>query len=310
LQSSSVSREPSPRASLPSRDPQALLLLSNRYQGGFRIGVSLAFEGIGATLSRAKYGIKFALAHLSIVKVACLTLLLSPFLTFPLHAQTSPEERQPDDVPSSSSKPQSVAQSANDLAGSETPADHGVVRQNSSPPEYKQPKRILWVIPNYRAVSTTSLLPPLSPKQKVWLATQDSFDYSSFFLAAIVAGVSQGENSTPEFGHGGTAYGRYLWHTFTDEAVGNYFTEALLPLATKEDPRYYTLGRSGGGFLRRTGYSLTRLLITRNDAGHNTFNSSEVLGNLAGAALSDLYYPRPERTLGQNRRKVVPPTGA
>lgn len=115
------------------------------------------------------------------MKVARLTLLLSPFLTFPLHAQTSPEERQPDDAQSASSKPQSVAQPANDPAGSETAADHGVLGQSSSPPEEKQPKRILWVIPNYRAMSTTTLLPPLSPKQKLWLATEDSFDYSSFF---------------------------------------------------------------------------------------------------------------------------------
>src|ERR1700752_1003526 len=147
------------------------------------------------------------------MKIACLVLLLSPFLPFPLHAQTSAEERQPDDAQSSSSKPQSVAQSANDPSGSETAASP-VVGQNSSPPEEKQPKRILWVVPNYRAMSTTTLLPPLSPKQKLWLATEDSFDYSSFFLAAIVAGISQADNSTPEFGHGGTAYGRYLWHTF------------------------------------------------------------------------------------------------
>jgi hypothetical protein len=174
-----------------------------------------------------------------------------------------------------------------------------VARQNGSQPLEKQPKRILWVIPNYRAVSANAHLPPLAPKQKLWLATEDSFDYSSFALAAIVAGISQAANSTPEFGHGGTAYGRYLWHTYTDEVVGNYFTEALLPMATHQDPRYYTLGRSGGGFLHRTGYSLTRLLITRTDSGHNTFNSSEVVGNLAGAAISDLYYPRPERTWGK-----------
>ena len=174
-----------------------------------------------------------------------------------------------------------------------------MVGQNSSPPEYKQPKRILWIIPNYRAMSTTTLLPPLSPKQKLWLATEDSFDYSSFFLAAIVAGLSQAENSTPSSAMAAPLMGATYGTPSADEAVGNYFTEALLPIATKEDPRYYTLGPSGGGFFRRTGYSFTRLLITRNDAGHNTFNSSEVLGNLAAAALSDLYYPRPERTWGK-----------
>ena len=233
------------------------------------------------------------------MKIVYLTLLLSPFFTPPLFAQISPLEQQPETAQPSSSQPQS----GNDPAASETPRQPDIAPPNTSQPEEKQPKRILWVIPNYRAVSANAHLPPLAPKQKLWLATEDSFDYSSFALAAIVAGISQAGASTPEFGHGGTAYGRYLWHTFTDEAVGNYFTEALLPVATRQDPRYYTLGHSGGGFWHRTGYSLTRLVVTRTDSGRNTFNSSEVVGNLAGAALSDLYYPRPERTWGKTGQK-------
>lgn len=230
------------------------------------------------------------------MKIVCLILLLSAFLTIPSRVHAQLEEPPLESAQASSSQPRSGTAPA----PAANPAD---LQTGNSQPEEKQPKRILWIIPNYRAVSTFTQLPPLSPKQKLWLATEDSFDYSSFALAAIVAGISQAGNSTPEFGHGGTAYGRYLWHTYTDEVVGNYFTEALLPIATHEDPRYYTLGQSGGGFLHRTGYSLTRLLITRNDSGHNTFNSSEVFGNLAGAALSDLYYPRPERTWGKTGQK-------
>jgi hypothetical protein len=175
--------------------------------------------------------------------------------------------------------------------------------QPNSQAEEKQPKRILWIIPNYRAVSADTQLPPLSPKGKLWLATEDSFDYSSFALAGIIAGIAQAQNGTPEFHHGVAAYGRYFWHSETDIAVGNYWTEALLPIVTRQDPRYYTLGREHGHFLHRTGYALTRLLITRTDSGTNTFNSSEILGNLAGAATSDLYYPRPERTWGKTGEK-------
>ncbi len=175
--------------------------------------------------------------------------------------------------------------------------------QVNSPREQKQPKRILWVIPNYRSVSADTELPALSAKGKFWLATEDSFDYSSFVFAGIVAGIGQAQNSSPEFDDGAAAYGRYFWHSFADEVVGNYFTEALLPIATRQDPRYYTLGRSGGSFLHRTGYALTRLVITRTDSGNNTFNTSEIVGNAAGAALSDLYYPRPERTWGKTGKK-------
>jgi len=165
--------------------------------------------------------------------------------------------------------------------------------------EGKQPKRILWIIPNYRAVSANTQLPPLSPKGKFWLATQDSFDYSSFALAGIVAGISQARKSTPEFGE--DAYAKYLWRSFVDQAVGNYFTEALLPTATRQDPRYYTLGH--GGFFRRSGYALSRLLITRTDSGGKNFNFSEIVGNGAGAGLSNLYYPRQERTWTKTGQK-------
>jgi len=147
--------------------------------------------------------------------------------------------------------------------------------------ESKQTKRILWIIPNYRSVSANTHLPPLSPKGKFWLATQDSFDYSSFAVAGIVAGISQARKTSPEFGE--NAYAKYLWHSFVDQASGNYFTEALVPIATRQDPRYYTLGH--GGFFRRSGYALSRLLITRTDSGGKNFNFSEIVGNGAGAGL-------------------------
>jgi hypothetical protein len=53
----------------------------------------------------------------------------------------------------------------------------------------KQPKRILGIIPNFRAVSANTYLPPLSFKGKFWLATQDTFDYSNFIFVAGVVGI-------------------------------------------------------------------------------------------------------------------------
>ena len=167
--------------------------------------------------------------------------------------------------------------------------------------EVKQSKRILWIFPNYRAVGADTQLPPLSLKDKFWLATEDSFDYSSFVSAGLFAGISQANKSYPEFGQGAKGYGRYYWHALTDQAVGNYMTEAILPVVTHEDPRYYTLGH--GGFFKRTGYAVSRLFITRTDAGGRTFNFSEVVGNGVGASISDAYYPSRERTWTKTYQK-------
>lgn len=157
----------------------------------------------------------------------------------------------------------------------------------------QQTKRILWIVPNFRSVSADTYLPPQSFKEKFWLATQDSFDYSAFIYEGIVAGIAMAGKSEPQFGQGAAGYGLYYGHTFADGTIENYMVEAFVPTATKEDPRYYTLGK--GGFFKRTGYAVSRIFITRTDSGNSTFNFSEIVGAGAAAGISNLYYP-PQNT--------------
>ncbi|HUK30902.1 MAG TPA: hypothetical protein VLV89_07300 [Candidatus Acidoferrum sp.] len=181
-----------------------------------------------------------------------------------------------------------------------TPLPPGPAPQSTDSDE-TQSKRILWVIPNFRSVSADTKLPPLSTKEKFVMASQDSFDYSGFILAGMIAGYNMATASSPEFHQGAAGYGQYYWHSFVDEASGNYFTEAIVPALTHEDPRYYTFGH--GGFFRRSGYALSRLFITRTDSGGSTFNISEIGGNLASASLSNAYYPAQERTFGKTAER-------
>ena len=157
-----------------------------------------------------------------------------------------------------------------------------------------QTKRILGIVPNFEAVSVNAKLPPQSVKEKFKDATDDSFDYSSFIFVGGLAGVGQASNSIPEFHQGAAGYGRYYWHTFADQTDENYLVEFAFPVALRQDARYYTLGR--GGVLKRTAYSLSRILITRTESGRETFNASEIIGAGAASGISDLYYPEQERT--------------
>jgi hypothetical protein len=168
-------------------------------------------------------------------------------------------------------------------------------------PQAVQTKRILGIFPNFRSVSSDVHLPPQTVKEKFITATKDSFDYSAIFVPAAVAGFGQATNATPEFGQGAAGYGRYFWHTYVDQASENYFVEFIVPSITRQDTRYYTLGH--GGFLKRTGYAVSRIVITRNDAGNETFNTSEVIGAGAAAGVSNLYYPSRERTFGNTAGK-------
>ena len=157
------------------------------------------------------------------------------------------------------------------------------------PPEEQQTKRILWIMPNFRAVSTGTKLPKQSVKEKFKTAALDSFDYSSFVFAGIQAGISQATDAYPEFHQGLAGYGRYYWHTFADQTDENLWVEGILPSVLRQDSRYYTLGH--GGIVKRSFYAVTRIIITRTDSGGETFNASEVFGAGAAAAISSAYYP-------------------
>jgi len=174
--------------------------------------------------------------------------------------------------------------------------DSSVPEQNSAstPVALEQPKRILYIIPNYRAVSADANVPPLDAKGKFKLFVEDSFDYSTFLYVGFLSGIGMAQKSVPQFSDGADSFARYYYHIFADQAVGNFFTEFALASAFKQDPRYFTLGR--GGFLKRTGYALSRLAVTRTDSGGSAINFSEIVGNGAAAGISGLYYPAQYRT--------------
>lgn len=180
------------------------------------------------------------------------------------------------------------------------PQDNPPESDNANPSQAKQTKRMMWVVPNFGAVSSNTQLPPLSVKGKFKLAEEDSFDYSAFIWTGILSFQSWALNSDPELGQGAAGYGRYYWRGFADGVSGTYFTEAIIPAITHEDPRYYTLGH--GGIFRRTYYSLSRTFITKTDSGRDSFNWSEVGGNGLEAGLSNAYYPPEEQGLSQTLR--------
>jgi hypothetical protein len=197
------------------------------------------------------------------------------------------------------------AQSASSLSSASYAAEPSQSAQNALPDaptpqnlsddqHAHQTKRILGIVPNFRAVSTDERLPAQTVKEKFITATDDSFDYSSVFIPAMLAGYSMATDATPEFHQGAAGYGRYFWHAAVDQTSENYMVEFVAPVITHEDTRYYTLGR--GGFIKRTGYALSRAVITRSDSGNEVFNVSEVIGAGASAGLSSLYYPSRERS--------------
>jgi hypothetical protein len=145
---------------------------------------------------------------------------------------------------------------------------------------------------------------PLTPGKKFKIATKDTFDYPLFLVGGAFAGIAQLTNQHPDFGQGMKGYAHRYATAYSDQFIGNYMTEGILPILLHQDPRYFRIGPSQGGVWYRTGYALSRILIAKNDNGHNTFNASEILGNSIAAGIGNAYYPG-ERTLGDNAERLL-----
>ncbi len=187
------------------------------------------------------------------------------------------------------------APQAQGLAGQsssgQTPAAPNAAGQTPTAQEnlLPQPKRILGVMPNYRAVSAGVTAPPPTTREAYGVAAEQSFDYSAFVFVGITSLLAKGDDAHPSLGKGVSGYWAYYWRGFLDKTDGNYWVYAILPVPLHEDERYYAMGT--GGVWKRGWYAATRIFITPNYQGRNTFNTAEILGRGVSQAISLSYYP-------------------
>jgi len=149
--------------------------------------------------------------------------------------------------------------------------------------------RLFGVIPNYRAAETLQTYKPLTTAEKYHIAFEDSFDWPNFFLLAGYAAQSQ--VAAGGFHHNGglRGFGEYYARGFSDQIIGSYVTDAILPSLLHDDPRYFRLGT--GTFWHRTYYAASRIFVTRRDNGTSRFNITEIAGNIGVDAITTWYYP-------------------
>ena len=152
-------------------------------------------------------------------------------------------------------------------------------------------QRIFGVLPNFLTVSDPQQpTEPLSFKQKFALFARQTYDPATIASAAAGAGLSQAHNGDPKYGQGAGPYGERFGAAMADISSQNFFGGVLLAQAFHEDPRYFRRGPQYSAW-NRLGYSLSRVVIVRTDAGKDRFNYSGILGMSMGIALSNAYYP-------------------
>ncbi len=153
-------------------------------------------------------------------------------------------------------------------------------------------QRVLKVFPNFYSTYDWNA-PPMETKQKFQLAFRAMIDPMAFAGAAGVAGAEQYYNIFPSYGGGIEGYSKRYAAAYANDFSGRMFSSAIFPSIFHQDPRYFYMG--SGSIRKRALYAMSAAVIARGDNGRWQPNYSEILGNFAAGALSNLYYPSDSR---------------
>jgi hypothetical protein len=225
----------------------------------------------------------------------------APFPGPPQTSQTS----------SDNSAPAATGQSDSQASAAQTPAAQTPAPQ-LTPEELRkkaqeqlaqqEKQRVMAVMATFNTTANKEAV-PLSAGQKYQLFFKSATDPWPFLLAAFLAGTDQADNSFPEYGQGLKGYGKRFGASYGDYFIGNFFGNAVLASAFHEDPRYYQKGT--GSYVRRGLWAASGTVWCKRDNGSWGPNYANVMGNMVGAAISNVYYPAPDRTVGGTLERGV-----
>ena len=221
-------------------------------------------------------------------------------LAAPTTAATPPTATALPDAPSALAAPQAAAPPPQTPA-SPTPAQTAPADPQAAPAydlHRAEHQRILGIMPEFQAVNHGGEIVPLTPGEKFHLMWKSSTDPFIFTLAAIVSGIGQAKDSNPGYHQGAEGYAKRFGASYADTFDGNFWGNAVLTVAFKEDPRYF---RKGEDFspLHRALYSASTAIWTRRDNGKWGPNYANVLGNIISGGISNAYYPAADRGLSK-----------
>lgn len=133
----------------------------------------------------------------------------------------------------------------------------------------------------------------LNSNQKFSTFVEQSMSPYATLSTAITASFRTYPNNS-QFGE---TYASRMGRTISSQTEQGFFSKFLLPSMFHQDPRYFQ--SDSDGTVGRTSYAISRVLITRNDNGRPTLNTSEILGSFFAASLTTAYHPYRRYTPGE-----------
>jgi hypothetical protein len=149
------------------------------------------------------------------------------------------------------------------------------------------------IIPNFYAVYTPDPA-PLTAKLKFTLALRVVRDPFTLGGVALVAGIGQATDD-PSYVQGAKGYAERFGVNYANSFTDVMLYGAVLPSLLHQDPRFFY---QEGTSKSRAVHAISSLVITKGDDGRLQPNYSGLGGDLASAAVSNLYYPKANRGVG------------
>ena len=235
---------------------------------------------------------------------AAATIVIGLFLAIPV-ARSQPADAAlepatgPFPIPQQTTSPNSSIPPATAGSGDQTSPAQSTTTEDEARTkaqvqlQQEEHQRVLGVMATFNTTRNKDAL-PLTPRQKYQLFFKSATDPWPFAVAAFGAGIDQADNSFPEYGQGVQGYAKRFGAAYTDYFTGNFFGNAVLTSILHEDPRYFQKGT--GSFTSRALWASASTVWCKRDSGTWGPNYANVIGNLMGSAISNVYYPESDRT--------------
>jgi hypothetical protein len=141
----------------------------------------------------------------------------------------------------------------------------------------------------YQRFLDTSVVMPLTSKQKGYLAIHNLTDPANLLTIVAVSGFSTAIDSHSAYGPGFKGFGKNTGVSLLQDATGEFFDAFLIPSITHQDPRYFRMPKAS--IPRRIGHAVGHTFIANHDDGGLMPNYANLFGYPISAELSNLYVP-------------------
>lgn len=137
---------------------------------------------------------------------------------------------------------------------------------------------------------------PLTPKQKFFLAANNSVSGITLIGTAAGAGFSQALDLKSGYGQGAEGYFKRWGSGMAFVATSNMIGTFAIASALHDDPRYFV--QNSGQFRQSLRYAVSRVVICRRDNGTTGTNWPGILGPLGAAGVANAYLPPDSQGIG------------